>query len=427
MLKNFRKKMFSAVCKNMVKGALTVGVLGASINPGFAMSPNNISEKQNPSPINIVSNIPNPQQGQAPIQPGSNISNFQTPIGQQYTIYAPTQPGPTTQPLTPNPQYNTGSGYVPQSQTIISTPQFQNAIIKANALYELTNVLQELKRNPQNSLLTLSTFFMQYQTPGILQSILETKNNLLGPWVIYALSNTQDFFNLYNKNQTLTKEKEELQKKLDENNKANTEQSNQIQNLKNTLTEKENTINSLTEANNDLTVIIKEKRKKIAKLEANSKDAEIEMLTYNIKRQNMTIEEQKDKITKLDSEVKNKNNEIKDLTLELEELKTFNEEWQAQCTKLREKNSSMEEKLNTQIQEKEKMEIAYLEKIRQLEEELAKSRPQDNNDTFILPSTEPAPDATNTTANNDATSSTTYGKDAKRPDDTEPHNNNTLF
>lgn len=46
MLKDLRKKMLSNICQNMVKGALTVVVLGASVNPGFAMdkppyNPNN--------------------------------------------------------------------------------------------------------------------------------------------------------------------------------------------------------------------------------------------------------------------------------------------------------------------------------------------------------------------------------------------------
>lgn len=121
MLKDFKKKILSTMCKNMVKGALTVGILGASVNPGFAMNqnksqyyPNNY--QQNMSQTNMSQTYQQPGNMNAtynltavpPPPPPPPSSSFAAPnFGQPQFLQQPQQPGNI--PGNMNTTYNTGA------------------------------------------------------------------------------------------------------------------------------------------------------------------------------------------------------------------------------------------------------------------------------------------------------------------------------
>lgn len=93
MLQEFRKKMFSAVCKNIVKGALTAGILGASLNPALAM--NNNYTRQDP---NSILDQVSQQNLNTPVQSAQkNLNN----IFLQSRQINQSQPIPTIDPLQP--------------------------------------------------------------------------------------------------------------------------------------------------------------------------------------------------------------------------------------------------------------------------------------------------------------------------------------
>lgn len=160
MLKDFKKKVFSAVCKNTIKIALTFTVLVASLNPGFAMQKKlndkestdlNQLQKQNPKYYtphgnnNVIGqNYFNTYSGQTTTPTNNNV------IGQNYSSTYPTQTPPPLPPAPPPLHEPTNNNVIGQNYSSTNPAQTTTPPNPATLLQDLWMLSEELQKCGNN-------------------------------------------------------------------------------------------------------------------------------------------------------------------------------------------------------------------------------------------------------------------------------------